>query len=225
MLRRRFEPRDPHVTAADDPTFPRPDGSYPITVAAPIEPGGALDELARGAIGGDKRALDHLLRELEPLVTRTARLIVGSGSWAAEDAAQEALMDLARGIERLREPRAAGAWALRVATTRALKVAARERLVALRRATLDDVEVVSDPTDERGAAVKDAFDRLPPGLRATAVLRLYVGLSESETATVLGCSVGTVKSNLHDARRKLTATLVERGFAPTVAPRRAEDIA
>ena len=169
--------------------------------------------------------MEEFLGELEPLVTRTVRLIVGSGSWAAEDAAQEALLDLTRGIAALREAEAVRAWALRVATTRALKVATRERLVALRRATLTDVEIVAEPADERSTAVKDAFDRLPPGLRATAVLRLYVGLSESETAAVLSCSVGTVKSNLHDARRKLTATLVERGFAPTVARPRAEDIA
>jgi RNA polymerase sigma-70 factor (ECF subfamily) len=206
------------VRLAGDPTSAPLRGSYHT-----VDDG--LADLARGAIDGDGHALDDLLRELQPLVTRTVRLIVGSGSWAAEDAAQEALLDLARGIGGLRDPRAVTAWALRVATTRALKVAARERLVALRRATLTDVEVVSEPVDERSAAVKDAFDRLPPGLRATAVLRLYVGLSESETAAVLNCAVGTVKSNLHDARRKLTATLVERGFAPTVAPPRAEDIA
>jgi RNA polymerase sigma-70 factor (ECF subfamily) len=178
-----------------------------------------LADLARRAIAGDRKALDAFLRELQPIITRTVRLIVGSGSWAAEDAVQEALLDLARGIEGVREPEAARGWALRVATTRALKVASRERLVALRGAALGDVEVASAGVDERSAAVKDAFDRLPPALRATAVLRLYVGLSESETAAALSCSVGTVKSNLHDARRKLSATLVERGYAPMVSPR------
>jgi DNA-directed RNA polymerase specialized sigma24 family protein len=39
------------------------------------------------------------------------------------------------------------------------------------------------------------------------VLRLYVGLSEAETAEVLRCSLGTVKSNLHDARKRLAASL------------------
>jgi RNA polymerase sigma factor (sigma-70 family) len=182
-----------------------------------------LADLASRAMDGDRKALESLLRELGPLVTRTVRLVVGSGSWAAEDAAQEALLDIARGIEGLREAEAARAWALRVATTRALKVAQRERLASLRRATLDEVAVTAAAVGERSAAVKDAFDRLPPALRATAVLRLYVGLSEQETAAALSCSVGTVKSNLHDARTKLTATLVEHGFAPTVA--RAEGIA
>ena len=172
--------------------------------------------LARGAARGDSESLAELLRELEPLVVRTVRLIVGSGSWAAEDAAQEALIDLVRGIQTLRAPEAATAWALRVATTRALKVARRERLLSLRRSALADLELAGRPHDGRAAALKDAFDQLPPRLRATAVLRLYVGLGEAETAETLHCSLGTVKSNLHDARKRLTASLGESGFAPVV---------
>jgi RNA polymerase sigma factor (sigma-70 family) len=159
------------------------------------------------------------------MVVRTARLIVGSGSWAAEDAAQDALLDIARGIGSLRDPEATRAWAIRIATTRALKVARRERLISLRRATLDEVQVVSDPVDGRAHALKEAFDRLPPALRATAVLRLHVGLGESETADALGCSLGTVKSNLHDARRRLASTLADRGFAPVVSSPAMEETA
>jgi DNA-directed RNA polymerase specialized sigma24 family protein len=93
----------------------------------------------------------------------------------------------------------------------------RERFLSFRRATLVDPGLAAEPSDERAAALKDAFDRLPPKLRATAVLRLYVGLSEAETAEVLGSSLGTVKSNLHDARKRLAASLGERGFAPATS--------
>ena len=72
------------------------------------------------------------------------------------------------------------------------------------------------PLAGRAYALKAAFDRLPPRLRATAVLRLQAGLTEDETAAVLQCSVGTVKSNLHDARRQLTRVLAEAGYAPAV---------
>src|SRR5882762_7069893 len=88
--------------------------------------------LASRACGGDAAALDELLAELRPLVVRTARLVVGSGSWAAEDAAQEALLDISRGISRLRDPAAVRTWALRVAIRRALRVARRERLLRVR---------------------------------------------------------------------------------------------
>jgi RNA polymerase sigma factor (sigma-70 family) len=172
--------------------------------------------LASRANAGDSTALNELLVELQPLVVNAARLVVGAGSWAAEDAAQEALLDISRGIRRLRDPSAVRTWALRIATRRALKVARRERLLRIRSA--QDVEEFrgAESADGREAAIKQAFDRLPPRLRATAVLRLHAGLSEEETADVLGCSLGTVKSNLHDARKRLTRLLTEAGFAPTV---------
>ncbi len=181
-------------------------------------------DLARRASAGESAAADELMRELEPLVVRTVRLVVGSGSRAAEDAAQDALLDIDGGIHSLRDPRAVKAWALRVATRRALKVSRRERLLSLRRAHNLDPELLAEsgePETGRSAAIKAAFDLLPPRLRATAVLRLYVGLSEDETAEVLGCSLGTVKSNLHDARRRLSGALRERGFEPTTMPKEA----
>jgi hypothetical protein len=79
--------------------------------------------LAGRAHVGDSAALNELLVELRPLVVQTARLVVGSGSWAAEDAAN---------------PAAVRTWALRVTTRRALKVARRERLLRVRGAP--DVE-------------------------------------------------------------------------------------
>jgi RNA polymerase sigma-70 factor (ECF subfamily) len=181
-------------------------------------------DLARRASAGETAAADELLRELEPLVVRTVRLVVGSGSWTAEDAAQDALLDIDRGIDSLRDPRAVKAWALRVATQRALKVSRRERLLSLRRAPNLDPELLAESgglETGRSAAIKAAFDLLPPRLRATAVLRLYVGLSEEETAGVLGCSLGTVKSNLHHARKRLGGELRERGFEPTTLPKEA----
>ena len=180
----------------------------------------AIVSLASRASGGDAAALNELLAELRPLVVRTARLVVGSGSWAAEDAAQEALLDMSRGISRLRDPAAVRTWALRVAIRRALKVARRERLARVRNARSLERLQEPAPSDGREAALKQAFDSLPPRLRATAVLRLHAGLSEDETADALGCSVGAVKSNLHDARKRLTHLLSEAGYAPTVEQRK-----
>jgi RNA polymerase sigma factor (sigma-70 family) len=182
----------------------------------PMEVAPGIASLAGRANAGDSAALEELIAELRPQVVQTVRLVVGSGSWAAEDAAQEALLDISLGISKLRDPAAVRTWALRIASRSALKVARRECLLRRRRA--DGVEGLEAPASAEGRrfALKQAFDRLPPRLRVTAVLRLQVGLSEAETATVLGSSVGAVKSNLYDARQRLTEMLIEAGYAPTV---------
>lgn len=177
--------------------------------------------LVRRARSGDSAALEELLTELRPVVVRTARLIVGAGSSAAEDVAQEALFDISRGIGALRDPAAVREWALRLTTRRAIRAARKERLLRSRTTSLVELDAATPPVHGRASALKAAFDRLPIRLRVTAVLRLQAGLTEAETAAVLRCSVGTVKSNLHDARRRLTQVLAEAGYVPTA--KRQED--
>jgi RNA polymerase sigma factor (sigma-70 family) len=160
--------------------------------------------------------LDALLMALAASVVRAVRLIVGSGSAVAEDAAQEAMLDVARSIGSLQDPAAVRVWAVRIATRRAIKVARRERLFGLVLSSRSADGLTAEPPDPSAALLKEAFDELPPRLRATAVLRLYLGFSEAESAEALGCSVGTVKSNLHDARRRLTEILRKRGAAPMI---------
>lgn len=183
------------------------------------DPEAVLAQLARRAIDGDRDALDQLLRELGPQLVRTARLVVGAGSWAAEDAAQEAMIDVMRGIRHLRNPEAVRGWALRVTTTRAIKIARRERIRSLGRQTTEVAELAGEQPDDHLQELKRAFDVLPPRMRAVAVLRIYAGLSEQETAAALGCTLGTVKSQLHDARLRLADSLRADDAAPlTMAP-------
>ena len=53
------------------------------------------------------------------------------------------------------------------------------------------------------AALGAALHRLPPRQRAAVVLRFYEDLSEAQTAEILGCAVGTVKSQVSAALSKL----------------------
>jgi RNA polymerase sigma factor (sigma-70 family) len=165
-----------------------------------------LEDVSRRALAGDLAARDALIEELLPLVVRTVRLIVGSGSELAEDAAQDAVTDVLRGLDRLREPRAVRAWATKIATRRAVRAARGERL----RRTIRIADVPADPAVAPGPEwldVRGAFYSLPPRMRAVAVVRLYCGFGEVDTARILGCAVGTVKSQLAQARVRLRASL------------------
>lgn len=58
-------------------------------------------------------------------------------------------------------------------------------------------------TTDQHVDVWTALGHLPPRQRAVLVLRYFEDLTEAETAAVLGCTVGTVKSQHAKAMRRL----------------------
>ncbi len=62
-------------------------------------------------------------------------------------------------------------------------------------------------------ALERAVAQLPPGYRTVFVLHDVEGHEHEEIARMLGCSVGTSKSQLHKARRKLRVLLREQNPA------------
>jgi RNA polymerase sigma-70 factor (sigma-E family) len=69
-------------------------------------------------------------------------------------------------------------------------------------ATLPEVSL-ADQDAASIREVRDALARLPKRQRAALVLRFFDDQTESETARILGCSVGTVKSQVSKALAKL----------------------
>lgn len=80
------------------------------------------------------------------------------------------------------------------------------------RPTSDLPETSSGDEAEATARRRDLLDalaRLPRGQRAVVVLRWLEDLSEAQTAELLGCSVGTVKSQASRAMATLRAALTD----------------
>lgn len=79
-------------------------------------------------------------------------------------------------------------------------------------------------TLDEGAADRDqvwqAIQLLPDRQRKAVVLRYYEDLSEAETAEVLGCSIGTVKSQVSRGLSRLQTLLGEDPAASTARPQR-----
>lgn len=75
-------------------------------------------------------------------------------------------------------------------------------------ASLPDVPDGGDPADgDDRAVLLAAVHRLPARQRAVIVLRYFYDLTEAESADVLGCSTGTVKSHASRAVRSLRSDL------------------
>ncbi len=130
----------------------------------------------------------------------------------AEEAVQEAFLRTFVGWRRLRHPEHAGAY-LRAAVVNQCRSRGRRRVTEQRgnrtvwagtedKAGSADIERAGDVL-----AVLDAVRTLPTRQREAVVLRYYADLSEADVAQALGCSVGTVKSQLSKARATLARLL------------------
>ncbi len=165
------------------------------------------------AQGGDRNALDQLLRQHYDRIHAVCRRIAGS-SRDADDACQEALIKIVRNLPRFDGRSSFGTWAYRIATNASLdELRKRDR-----RPTLDDdrdgaIERADDRATHDVDSVGDrlildqALAELPDDLRTAVVLRDVANLDYSEIAEVLDIPVGTVKSRISRGRAGLAERL------------------
>ena len=120
----------------------------------------------------------------------------------ADDAAQEALVQVFRDLRTLREPAALRGWARRIAVRESVRHAQRARAGPLAQTGGDaEATLAAEPRDPAvGPDVRAVLAQLAPEQRAILVLRDLEGLSEEEAAAQLGVAKGTVKSRLFRAR-------------------------
>lgn len=160
-----------------------------------------------------------LLERHRPLLLALCRRALGDRE-AAEEAAQEAVLQALFAIDSLRRPERFGAWlggiGLNVCRQR-LRLRARDAWSwevlqgGVRRQ--EPIDLAPGPAEMAEAAelrerVRRAVDGLPHGQRAAVLLFYLSGLTHAETAAQLGIAVGAVKTRLHKARRALRRELV-----------------
>lgn len=181
-------------------------------------------ELVRAAQAGDGKALDELLRaHLDRLHALCRRLCPQAD---AEDATQEALIAIVRGLARFDGRSSFATWSHRVATNTCLDALRRQR----RRPTvvrsigprddelppgstafgpLDPADPVAGPHDQvpERMAIDDALGAIPEEFRVPVVLRDQIGLDYAEIGEVLGIPPGTVRSRIARGRGRLAELL------------------
>lgn len=165
---------------------------------------------------GDDQAFARLL---DRFGSRTLRYLRGLLDDDAEDVQQEVWLSVYRSIATLANPGAFRTWLFSTTRRRALDFLRKRR----REQELIVHDVAFDGADEPGEFVDAAAEPdfgavdvnemddllvgLPPPQREVLLLRFQDGMSYSEIALITGCPVGTVKTRIFHAKRKLQTLL------------------
>ena len=169
------------------------------------------DEVVARIRGGDPASYGTLVDRYTALAHRTAYLL-GAGH-EAEDVVQEAFVKAFRALPSFRGGASFRAWLLRIVaneTHNLVRSRRRRTATELRAASLEPVRD-GDPAVRAmpDTALLAAVRALPEKNRAVVICRYFLDLTEGETAEVLGCPRGSVKSRAHRAFARLRTQLAE----------------
>jgi RNA polymerase sigma-70 factor (ECF subfamily) len=170
--------------------------------------------LAQASAEGDMQAFEEIYQRHNRRVYSLCLRMTQNVS-EAEDLAQEVFIQLFRKIGSFRGESAFTTWLHRMTVNQVL-MHFRKRSVKLEQTTEEGetpVQIVRGTENPNHMPVVDrialdkAISQLPPGYRTVFVLHDVEGHEHEEVARILGCSVGTSKSQLHKARMKLRKLL------------------
>jgi RNA polymerase sigma-70 factor (ECF subfamily) len=166
-------------------------------------------ELVVRAQEGDREAFTELATALYGRLHRVAQNML-SDIHLAEDATQQAVLEMWRNLPRLREPERFEAWSYRILVN-ACKVEGRK---SKRWLPILSPSPESDPSAEQGFSAivyRDQLERglrrLPVQQREVVVLHHYLHLPLREVAEMLDIKEGTAHSRLYRAMASLRAAL------------------
>lgn len=187
-----------------------------------VEP--ADGELVAQAQAGDRDAVQQLLQRYE---RRLLSVVVGMvrNPEDAREILQETFVRAFRNLETFKGESSFYTWIYRIAMNLAIDhqrrggkrplvefdegIGVKEDAVGDGSANLGIDPFKSMRSRELGRKIFEAIDSLTPDHRAVILLREIDGLSYEEISDVLECSLGTVMSRLHYARKKLQSRLQE----------------
>ncbi len=170
--------------------------------------------LAQKSAEGSMEAFEELYRRHSRRVYSLC-LRMTANVEKAEDLAQDVFVHLFRKIGSFRGQSAFTTWLHRVTVNQVL-MHFRKRSTKTEQTTDDGetpVQIVTGTADPNAMPIIDrialdkAIAQLPPGYRSVFILHDIEGHEHTEVAKILGCSVGTSKSQLHKARMKLRGLL------------------
>ncbi len=162
---------------------------------------------------GDTTALEELVERYHGPLLYFVRRMLGDAR-GAEDVLQATGVAVVRNLRKLRDPGAFPAWLYRIARNKVYQELRKDNRVL---PLSEEVEVTAAPEEEAddfsaddAARVHECLERVRPEHREVLVLRFLEQMSYQDIAVVVGCSLGTVRSRLHYAKRALRKEMEDR---------------
>lgn len=203
----------------NDPVWQNTDGGSPENGARRPVRLSTEFALTRAAAGGDMAAFEEIYnRHHRRVYSICLRMLRNAAE--AEDLTQEVFIQLYRKVGSFRGDSAFTTWLHRL-TVNLVLMHFRKRSVRFEKTTGEGqtpVQIVDGTGNPQKMAVVDrialekAVAELPPGYRSVFVLHDVEGYEHEEVARILGCAVGTSKSQLSKARSKLRKLLKKRSY-------------
>jgi RNA polymerase sigma factor (sigma-70 family) len=171
--------------------------------------------LVRRVVAGEEAAFRTLVERYERLVAHVVGRIVEDSD--RDDVGQEVFVKVYRGLHSFRGEARLSTWIARVAVHTALNHAEKRRPAATARlgdhaslhlAAPDILPDARMAANERDHFVRFAIATLPATYRVALTLFHLDGFSHAEIAEALDMPLGSVKSNLFRARRRLKEALL-----------------
>ena len=181
--------------------------------------------IVRKVLGGDANAFETLVLEYEKNVYNIALRMTGNSEDAA-DMTQEAFIKAYNSLQSFRGDSKFSVWLYRIVSNVCLdflRSKNRRPTVSLSVEDDDGEDAQLDVADESQSpellldrkltrdSVRRGLDSLPPDYRHILLLREIQGLSYDEIAQALSLEVGTVKSRIFRARKRLCTFLIDDG--------------
>ncbi|MEM1398912.1 MAG: RNA polymerase sigma factor [Pseudomonadota bacterium] len=183
----------------------------------PVDAEASTDGALLTAIAdGDMKAFEQLHRRYFPKLMRFALRITDCPN-AAEEVADDTLMTVWRTADRFEGRSKPSTWmfgiAYRMSMKARQKVAKRQNELELDEGLVGTGEGEADQVILR-TDLAQALKRLTPDLRAVVELTYFNGYIYTEIAEILECPVGTVKTRMMTARRRLRVMLEGNDIIP-----------
>jgi RNA polymerase sigma factor (sigma-70 family) len=182
------------------------------------------EELVRRAQQGDQEAFEAFVLGSHARLLRVAQGVLRDRH-VAEDATQQAFLDIWRDIRRLRDPAKFEGWSYRLL----LRVCYAEAKRMPKWVSDSQIPIAAEPRvgDVFGVVVdrdqlRRGFEHLSPDHRAVIVLRYLADLTPEQVAEALGIPRKTVYSRLGRAMDALRAALETETRTPDPVPVRQE---